>query len=332
LVNYLNAYQFDWYPDKHFSPVIPSISTALQTEAYNKQFALIEGLGSVVISPSISTGVNNIMSLINTNTTIKISAKDKTVRAKFSGETKSLFSSDISLTAAQIAVFGLDGNSNPTNPNANLDPAIKNINSYGNGNFILATNSAGTIFAIPSPLLTPNSNFIDAVTDISVLTSGQLGYQLNPLKAYRHNGVAIELYDFVLMGRVNWGGATFSSLINYGFNGKSIIKQDTLATATTYSLNNILGSNVVKYQKKLICKVAEKGYLINEEIEIDGDGNSGTSVEWYGTFIIQKQANNGNFKLRTGATGIGTVGANGDVNAPFTPANWKCEISCERNF
>ena len=241
LVVYRNDYQFDWYPDKIFYPVITPLPNALQTEAYNKQFALIDGVKL--------NGLNNILSL-PTNTSLKISGLNQSVYGKFSGQTKAIFGQDINYAnAAAIPVFGLGGNTNSTNPNANLDIAIKNINSYGNGgsniNFILATNSAGTLFAIPSPVATPNSNFVDAITNISTITSGQIGFQLTPLKAYRHNGTAIELYDFILMGQVNWNGAVFSNLINYAFNRVSTTQWFPVAISNSYPIQHNIGTNAI---------------------------------------------------------------------------------------
>ena len=175
------------------------------------------------------------------------------------------------------------------------------------------------------------------ITESHLLPSGGVDgnywIQTNPLKTYKRIGGIWTLTRFVKLGEYPTSASgVVGTIRNYNFNGNSIIKQDTLLGATTYSLNNMLGSNLVKYQKKLICKVAEKGYLVDQEFEVDGDGNAGIGSSWYGTFIIQKQNDNGNFKLRTGASGIGVLSANGDVNSVFTPANWKSEIYCKRTY
>ena len=256
LLSYKNEYQIEWTPTNIFFPVIASTPVALQVEAYNKQFALIDG--------EKLNNVNNILSLTTSNTKIKISAKTKSVRGKFSGQTFAIRSEDEDFNAALIPVFGTGGLANSANCNPNLDPAIKNINSYGNGgstiNFILAINPAGTLFAIPAPTATPNSHFVDAIGNSAVMTEGQIGFELNPLKGYRNNGTAVELYDFILMGQVTWNGSVFSNLINYAFNRKT----QYLSTAglTSGTINHNLGTNSFSGEIELLCVTAVAGFTV----------------------------------------------------------------------
>ncbi len=153
---------------------------------------------------------------------------------------------------------------NSTNCNPNLDPAIKNINSYGNGgstiNFILAINPVGTFFAIPAPSATPNSYFVDAIGNSAVMTEGQIGFELNPLKGYRNNGTAVELYDFILMGQVTWNGSVFSNLINYAFNRKTQYLSTAGLTAGT--INHNLGTNSFSGEIELLCVTAVAGFTV----------------------------------------------------------------------
>lgn len=242
LLSYKNEYQIEWTPTNIFFPVIASTPVALQVEAYNKQFALIDG--------EKLNNVNNILSLTTSNTKIKISAKTKSVRGKFSGQTVPIRSVDEDFNAALIPVFGLYGLANSTNCNPNLDPAIKNINSYGNGgstiNFILAINPAGTFFAIPAPTATPNSHFVDAIGNSAVMTAGQIGFELNPLKGYRNNGTAVELYDFILMGQVTWNGSVFSNVLNISFNGVHDTGWFAQGANTVSTKNHNIGSKRIK--------------------------------------------------------------------------------------
>jgi hypothetical protein len=271
LLSYKNEYQIEWTPTNIFFSVIASTPVALQVEAYNKQFALIDG--------EKLNNVNNILSLVSENTKIKISAATKSVRGKFSGQTVAIRSVNEDFNAALIPVFGLGGLTNSTNPNPNLDPAIKNINSYGNGgstiNFILAINPVGTLFAIPAPTATPNSNFVDAIGDSAIMTAGQIGFELNPLKAYRHNGTAVELYDFILMGQVTWNGSAFSNLINFSFNRKSESDWISVSAGLQYTYTDNLGCNL---EHKTVSGTLKLNLAATEGVQIPCKGLNGPNL------------------------------------------------------
>lgn len=322
LLSYKNEYQIEWTPTNIFFPVIASTPVALQVEAYNKQFALIDG--------EKLNNVNNILSLTTSNTKIKISATTKSVSGKFSGQTFAIRSEDEDFNAALIPVFGRDGLANPTNCNPNLDPAIKNINSYGNGgstiNFILAINPVGTFFAIPAPTATPNSNFVDAIGNSAVMTAGQIGFELNPLKAYRHNGTAVELYDFILMGQVTWNGSVFSNLINYAFNRQSSHKIST--TFSPITINHNIGTDNISVKRVVArCIQATANFTVNKNYYFTSNGSVGTPDFQYIHSIDRNTVNLRyvNNLLLLNDAGAYIVFANGATN-------FQVEIDLESNY
>ena len=323
LLSYKNEYQIEWTPTNIFFPVIASTPVALQVEAYNKQFALIDG--------EKLNNVNNILSLTTSNTKIKISAKTKSVRGKFSGQTVPIRSVDEDFNAALIPVFGLGGLANSANCNPNLDPAIKNINSYGNGgstiNFILAINPVGTLFAIPAPTATPYSHFVDAIGNSAVMTEGQIGFELNPLKGYRHNGTAVELYDFILMGQVTWNGSVLSNLINIAFNKQSSHKIST--TFSPITINHNIGTDNISIKRVVArciqatanCTVG-KTYLVQSR---DGTVNLLDTSYINSIDRLTFTARYFSFMLLVNDAGGNTLFANGATN-------FQVEIDLESNY
>lgn len=301
--------------------MINTVSNGTSTGGGGKQFVLIDGVKL--------NGSNNILSL-PTTTSLKIGGLAQAVYGKFSGETKLIFTQDITYpNAAAIPVFGLGGNTNSTNPNANLDVAIKNINSYGNGgsniNFILAINSAGTLFAIPAPNATPNSNFVDGLLDISTITSGQIGFQLNPLKAYRHNGTAIELYDFILMGQVNWNGTVFSSLINYAFNRTKKTNKGSIVASTFITDTPNIGSDM-SFRYEMVCKIAQGGYQVGDKINSFVYLSSGVAN------IIHSSNDNNTCRIFIPGSNLSAYQKTVGVVFALTYANWDVIFYSEGNY
>ena len=290
------------------------LSSALSTSViYNKQFALSDGV--------MLNDVNNILSLTTSNTKIKISATNKTVYGKFSGQTKAIKSSDDDFTASQIPVFGLGGNTNSANPNPNLDVAIKNIFSYGNGNFILVINSLGKLFAIP------NLNFVDGLLDISTITSGQIGFQLNPLTAYRHNGTAIEVYDFILMGQVTWDSTStvFSTLINYAFNRRKTTNKGSIVASTFISDTPNIGSDM-SFTYEMVNKVPQGGYQVGDKINKFVYLSSGVPN------IIHSSNDKNNCRIFIPGSNLSAYQKTVGVVFALTYANWDVMFYSEGNY
>jgi hypothetical protein len=219
----------DFSPKVSFIAVNTVIVQA-QIDSATKKYVLTDGQKTNDANAS-----NNIITGSGTNT-LTFNGATNTVYGKFSGIIETLLSTNIAKLASQIPVF------NTNNPNLLL---TTNINTVGAGNYILAINKAKTngdgIFAIPL------ANFTDAVNNVATsITAGKIGYQLNPVVGYRHNGATLEQYDWIAKGQAYWDGVLFSNVVNYAFNRKAKIDWATFTAGNPQNFNVNIGTKSVK--------------------------------------------------------------------------------------
>ena len=231
LLSVIDNRTLDFSPKSSFISVNP-VPVQTQIDSATKRYVLTDGARTNDVNAT-----NNIITGVGSNQLI-FSGGTKTVYGKFAGKIEELISTNITKLATQIPVF------NATNPTLSTVGVGNNINSAATGDYIIAINKAKTngdgIFAIPV------ANFTDAVNNVATsITSGKIGFQLNPVVGYRHNGTALEQYDFINMGLVNWNGTNFTSIINDAFNGIYETKIVISAGATTTLLNHNLGTTNV---------------------------------------------------------------------------------------
>lgn len=246
LLSVIDNRTLDFSPKSSFISVNP-VPVQTQVDSATKRYVLTDGARTNDVNAT-----NNIITGVGSNQ-LTFSGGTKTVYGKFAGEIEGLISTNITKLATQIPVF------NATNPTLSIVGVGNNINSAATGDYIIAINKAKTngdgIFAIPV------ANFTDAVNNVATsITSGKIGFQLNPVVGYRHNGTALEQYDFINMGLVNWNGTTFTSVINYAFNRKT--QYLSTAGSTGGTINHNLGTNSFSGEIELLCVTAVAGFTV----------------------------------------------------------------------
>jgi hypothetical protein len=304
----------DFSPKVSFIAVNTVIVQA-QIDSATKKYVLTDGQKTNDANAS-----NNIITGSGTNT-LTFNGAINTVYGKFSGIIETLLSTNIAKLASQIPVF------NASNPNLLL---TTNINTVGIGNYILAINKAKTnvdgIFAIPL------ANFTDAVNNVATsITAGKIGYQLNPVVGYRHNGSALEQYDWIPVGQVNWDSTSFSNVINYAFNGYSEGMQTNLTLGSPFTLNHNIGSKKLWLSGFIECKIAQAGYSIGDRLYFQQDGNEATSNTKNGVCWIV----NADGKTITGTVGNNAVGSAGKTNGVYnflSATNWSAGYIAQRTY
>ena len=91
--------------------------------------------------------------------------------------------------------------------------------------------------------------------------------------------------------------------------------EQVITLGATINLSNTLGVMPKLVQISLICKTAEIGAVIGEEVSVARDANNGS----WGVDIFRTSAN---LRLVVGGHGVYIIKDNGLVT-PITPANWR---------
>ncbi len=105
--------------------------------------------------------------------------------------------------------------------------------------------------------------------------------------------------------------------------GQSFVStEQTITAAGALTIPHGLGSSPSLIQSRLICKTAEAGFSIGDELMISGSGEAESGANNYGITVVPDAAN---INIRYGATAAVFFINNKatGVTVIITPANWK---------
>jgi hypothetical protein len=163
-------------------------------------------------------------------------------------------------------------------------------------------------------------------------TNGLHTYDYRRMVMYVGDGSATSATWRVIVGEAVASGGAVTSTVAYAYNGyyESTPAVISLSTITTFNCNIGAPFDV---SGKLICKTAEYGYRIGDEVD---------ALLWYagsytgGNTFARNNATDGNWKkcgisMSAYLTLIFDVAANDTVRT-LTSANWNTQLICKRKF
>lgn len=143
----------------------------------------------------------------------------------------------------------------------------------------------------------------------------------------RWTGSAWATVQRVFIGEAVAGGSTISSVVTYATGRKYESAEFGLAVATAYTVTHNIGFTPNNVRTVLVCKTAELGYSIGDEVEVHGNYNSGgggNAGEGYVTACRRKDAT-----VTTGAAFIVVLNLTTGAYSTITVGNWKLKTYLE---
>ena len=164
-------------------------------------------------------------------------------------------------------------------------------------------------------------------------TNGLHTYDSRRMVMYVGDGAATSTEWRVFVGEAVTSGGAVTSTVAYAYNGyyQSSPAVLTASTITTYNCNIGAPFDVIA---KLICKTAEFGYKVGDEIPATFLHNA----SYYGgSLFARNNSTDGYWKacgiaMSANQSAVYDGATNGTARTPLTAANWYTQLICNRRY
>ena len=178
--------------------------------------------------------------------------------------------------------------------------------------------------------LTPGTTTVAPVFQVggsAAVTSGLGTFDYTRMVMYVGNGTTAPAAWRVYVGEAVASGGNVTSTVQYAYNGVYISAQSVIAVSAITTYNHNIGAPHDLYAK-LICKTAEYGYQIGDEIDLSLIYTSA----FYGGNTFSRVDNKQAGIAMSGSIPVAYDAVTNNTSRVLTAANWYTKLIAKRRF